>query len=504
MNKEGKRLAECVRQEEREKLEAVCRDPWRLRFHLMPPVGWLNDPNGLVQADGVYHVFFQYSPFDANGKDKFWGHYTSRDLLNWDYQGTPFVTDEDFDRNGVYSGCALARDGKVAVFYTGNVKLEGDYDYILEGRRASVVLVESGDGLRFGEKRLLLTNEDYPEDYTQHIRDPKVFRLGDGYEMVLGGRKKNGCGAILLYESDDLISWHFRRELTSAQPFGYMWECPDLFELDGEWFLSLSPQGLPREEYRFQNVYASGYFAVRGDFRTDGSLEDFSEWDKGFDFYAPQTFQDETGRRLLIGWAGLPDISGEYENPTAERGWQHALTVPRQLTQRDGRLLQYPVPELEALRGEEKRLLPGVETDAGAAFDLELSLEEEGKLTVRIAEGLLFEYNDGEAVLSFRDGDEAGAGIGEGREGTGEGAEAFSGLGRGRGVRKAKSGALKTLRILADTSLVEIYLNRGETVFATRFYPERPLRVRLDGDVKEARLWKMRAMQVRLDLEKEL
>ena len=71
-------------------------------------------------------------------------------------------------------------------------------------------------------------------------------------------------------------------------------------------------------------------------------------------------------------------------------------------------------------------------------------------------------------------------------------------------MRKAKSGALKTLRILADTSLVEIYLNRGETVFATRFYPERPLRVRLDGDVKEARLWKMRAMQVRLDLEKEL
>ena len=72
MKEAGKRLAECIRREENEKLEAVSRDPWRLRFHLMPPVGWLNDPNGLVQRNGVYHVFFQYSPFDVNGKDKFW------------------------------------------------------------------------------------------------------------------------------------------------------------------------------------------------------------------------------------------------------------------------------------------------------------------------------------------------------------------------------------------------------------------------------------------------
>ena len=164
MKEAGKRLAERIRREEKEKREAVSHDPWRLRFHLMPPVGWLNDPNGLVQWNGVYHVFFQYSPFDVNGKDKFWGHYISQDLLHWQYLGTPFVTDEDFDRNGVYSGCAYAENGKLYVFYTGNVKLEGDYDYILQGRRASVILAESEDGIHFGEKQLLLTHEDYPAD----------------------------------------------------------------------------------------------------------------------------------------------------------------------------------------------------------------------------------------------------------------------------------------------------------------------------------------------------
>ncbi len=495
MKEAGKRLAERIRREEKEKREAVSRDPWRLRFHLMPPVGWLNDPNGLVQRDGVYHVFFQYSPFDVNGKDKFWGHYASRDLLHWQYLGTPFVTDEDFDRNGVYSGCAYAENGKLYVFYTGNVKLEGDYDYILQGRRASVILAESEDGIHFGEKQLLLTNEDYPSDYTQHIRDPKVFRQDGLYEMVLGGRKKSGCGAVLLYESEDMHAWHLKRELTVSQPFGYMWECPDLFELDGEWFLSLSPQGLPRGEYEFQNVYASGYFHVEGDYRTDGGLEGFTEWDKGFDFYAPQTFQDERGRRILIGWAGMPDIAEEYDNPTAGRGWQHALTVPRQLIRKGGKLLQVPVPELEALRGEEKKLLPGMDTDAGAAFDLELAVRDGGKLSVEIAKGLLFEYNGEEAILSFRDGTEAVP-----RE---KAPKSFVGIGRGRGTRKARVLALKHLRVLADTSLIEIYLNHGETVFTTRFYPENGLCLCVHGDVQEARLWEMSAMQVRFDRKED-
>ena len=30
-------------------------------FHLVPPVGWLNDPNGLCQLGDTYHAFFQYS-----------------------------------------------------------------------------------------------------------------------------------------------------------------------------------------------------------------------------------------------------------------------------------------------------------------------------------------------------------------------------------------------------------------------------------------------------------
>ena len=95
--------------------------PYAQHFHIMPPAGWLNDPNGLCQADGVFHAYFQYAPFDVNGGVKMWGHATSRDLMTWDYVGAPLLPDEPFDCHGVYSGSALAEDGRIRVLYTGNV-----------------------------------------------------------------------------------------------------------------------------------------------------------------------------------------------------------------------------------------------------------------------------------------------------------------------------------------------------------------------------------------------
>ncbi len=89
--------------------------------------------------------------------------------------------------------------------------------------------------------------------------------------------------------------------------------------------------------------------------------KEFREWDMGFDFYAPQTFRDEKGRRILVGWAGLPDIKEEYNNPTVEQGWQHAFTIPRELKWKNGKVYQYPVKRAEMLR--EKELFSGSRQD---------------------------------------------------------------------------------------------------------------------------------------------
>lgn len=190
-------LAEEVRKIEKTAAVGMAMQKSRLTHHLMPPTGWLNDPNGLCWYKGRYHVFFQYSPFEANGGLKFWGHYSSEDMINWRYEGVPLLPDSVYDCHGVYSGSALAEEDKLHLFYTGNVKMDGDYDYINNGRQSSTLHVESADGLHFGTKEVAVSCEDYPENYTCHIRDPKVWKEGEEYRMILGGRQKSDQGAVL-------------------------------------------------------------------------------------------------------------------------------------------------------------------------------------------------------------------------------------------------------------------------------------------------------------------
>ena len=451
---------------------------FRLGHHLMPPVGWLNDPNGLCWYKGKYHVFFQYAPFDVEGGLKFWGHYTSEDMIDWKYEGTALYPDSSYDCHGVYSGSALVDDGKLHLFFTGNVKIDGDYDYINEGRETSTLHVESEDGIHFSNKEEVISFSEYPEEFTCHIRDPKVWKENGKYFMVLGGRLKGDKGAVLVYESGDLKEWKLLRTITTPEVFGYMWECPDYFELDGEKILSVSPQGLTREEFRFQNIYQSGYFILKEDGSVD--VKDFREWDMGFDFYAPQTFTDVQGRRILIGWMGMPDADEEYVNKTIEEGWQHCLTVPRELKLKDGKILQYPVKELENLR-KEKTVL----NDENSAVDLRVEVNEGFDLVLeeialtgssfQISMGgqMLFRYENGTAEIGF-------PGV----------------TGAGRKVRKAQINELRNIRFLVDTSAAEIYLNDGETVFSTRYYPDREdLLLKIQGGKFKGNLWNLRRMR---------
>lgn len=451
---------------------------FRLGHHLMPPVGWLNDPNGLCWYKGKYHVFFQYAPFDVEGGLKFWGHYTSEDMIDWKYEGTALYPDSSYDCHGVYSGSALVDDGKLHLFFTGNVKIDGDYDYINEGRETSTLHVESEDGIHFSNKEEVISFSEYPEEFTCHIRDPKVWKENGKYFMVLGGRLKGDKGAVLVYESGDLKEWKLLRTITTPEVFGYMWECPDYFELDGEKILSVSPQGLTREEFRFQNIYQSGYFILKEDGSVD--VKDFREWDMGFDFYAPQTFTDVQGRRILIGWMGMPDADEEYVNKTIEEGWQHCLTVPRELKLKDGKILQYPVKELENLR-KEKTVL----NDENSAVELRVEVNEGFDLVLeeialtgssfQISMGgqMLFRYENGTAEIGF-------PGV----------------TGAGLKVRKAQINELRNIRFLVDTSAAEIYLNDGETVFSTRYYPDREdLLLKIQGGKFKGNLWNLRRMR---------
>ena len=462
MNALHRDLARLVAEAERQGLARAEQDPYRLRFHLMPPVGWMNDPNGLCRCGDWYHVFYQYGPFDSTGGVKHWGHYRSRDLIQWEQLPPLLYPDQTWDLHGVYSGSALVEDGVMYLYYTGNVKHPGDFDYVTEGRGHNTALAVCRDGVTAQSNELLLENRDYPAGLTCHVRDPKVFAYDGAYYMVQGARTLENRGELLVFESRDKRHWTHINTITTPDAFGYMWECPDLFELNGQWVAVCSPQGVEHGRDTFQNVYSCGYFPLDGDFRSAYTLGAYREMDTGFDFYAPQTFLDGE-RRLLIGWMGMPDAP--YENLTVAYGWQHAMTVPCRCDWQNGRMLRYPAAELEALRRGP------VEAGDAAVFDLELTDCAKGGLVIR--DSAVLEWGQGEMTLSFTGG------------------------GAGRTVRHAKVGEVRALRILADTSSLEIFVNHGESVLTTRYYPRPDARgVRFTGKGK-VRLWEMGSLTIK-------
>ena len=434
--------------------ETVAADPHRQRFHLQPPVGWLNDPNGLCVYGGQYHAFFQYGPFDVNGGVKHWGHAVSTDLLHWKQLPVMLYPDEPFDCHGAYSGSALVEDGTMYLYYTGNVKHPGNFDYIKEGRGHNICLAVSKDGVTLDSKQCLLTNRDYPAGLTCHVRDPKVFAYEGRYYMVLGARTLEDKGEVLVLESTDKLHWTHINTLTTPEPFGYMWECPDLFCLDGQWYLAVSPQGID-----CQNVYGCGWFAIHGDWRGDCTLSEFHELDAGFDYYAPQSFVDGNGCRIQIGWMGMPDEPTYGNASTVACGWQHCMTVPRELTAGDGGVvLQQPAREIERHYASVRVGEGSLEVVGDTCFDVvadgvdgafTATVDGELKLAFMPAEGEL----PSRFEMRFTDESRASAGC-------------------GRTVRWEPVDEVRNVRIVGDASSVEVFVNDGALVFSTRIYPE--------------------------------
>lgn len=456
----------------REQLARAAADPLRLRYHLQPPMGWLNDPNGLCQKDGVYHIYHQYVPFYPDLCSVFWGHVTTGDFIHYEAHEPAIFPDCAWDKNGAYSGSAFVEEGTMHIFYTGNVRhTDGDYDYITAGREQNTIGLTSEDGFHFTEKRLLMTNADYPSDVSLHVRDPQVFRENGRYYMIQGARDLKARGSVLLFESENLKDWTYKMRFHRQEAFGYMWECPNYLRIGEAQFLIACPQGIKAKGLDFAEANQCGYFPFRYDFGgTDYELGEFVQLDRGFDFYAPQVFRDESGRWILFGWMSTPDAQYESER-TMENGWIHAMTVPRELyVNGKGRLCQRPVMELKRMRENERHAHigagEGFEEEIPVCFEAELTPDKPGEdFELLMRESAVLRYQDG--ILSLD----------------------MACCGDGRGARGVRLPRMEQVRVLSDTSSLEIFVNGGEEVFTTRIYDSMSgLRVRFASDGTGARM----------------
>lgn len=437
---------------------------YRQKFHIMPVTGWLNDPNGLCYFNGKYHVFYQYSPLQVDGGLKMWGHCTSSDLIEWTYEQPALFPDQTFDCHGVYSGAAFIEDGIMYLYYTGNVKEEGMYDYIKEGRQSNTILVTSCDGEHFGKKKEIMGNIDYPDFVTQHVRDPKVWKENGKYYMLLGARSNADEGMALLFESENREKWKYSQSIRAKRCQGYMWECPDYIKLEKTAILSACVQ--EKELVGGKEICAdhNGFFYVEGDITGEYILSEYHTWDFGFDYYAPQSFVLDDGRIIQIAWMGMPGNPG-YVNLTIPEGWQHCLTFPREITLKDGKILQQPVKELLTRLELVNRKKDVLDVHEIGACIIVVNHIVNNSFRAVLAEELVLEYKDKIFIMNFLDNSK----------------KSVSG---GRTKRSVNIESLRELKIVKDSSSLEVFLNDGEYVFSTRYYPKKErIQILTEGEI---------------------
>ncbi|ANF95566.1 glycoside hydrolase family 32 protein [Paenibacillus bovis] len=479
MSREQKyRLIEEAGEEELALLkQQVKQSPWRQKYHIQPSTGLLNDPNGFAYYQGEYHLFYQWFPLGTDHGMKYWYHLKSADLSDWQDCGIGIAPGDPQDSHGAYSGSGLEHEGQLYLMYTGNTR---DNNWIRHPYQCMAVMNADGQITKWDQPVI----REVPSGYTDHFRDPKVWRAGEQFYCVIGAQRENGTGSIVVYRSPDLAQWEWAGELsTSLTAFGYMWECPDYFEIDGQGVLLFCPQGLQPESDKYRNIYQSGY--VIGDRMNMNTLElqhgEFHELDYGFDFYAPQTTEGADGQRIIIGWMGLPDI----EYPTDQQGWAHCLTLPRELHLRNGKLLQKPVPALADRRGS-KASFSGrftgrqqVPDFAGEAYELICTYtaedeqdhvpNEQSAVTAGQASVFGVELRTGENEKTVIGYDAQTQKLTLDRSAAGKPFAESYGTTRSCVLDQP----LRQLHIFVDVSSVEIFVNEGEAVFTSRIFPSR-------------------------------
>ncbi len=326
----------------------IAREP-RPAFHLSARVGWMNDPNGFSFYQGKYHLFYQYHPYDSHWGPMHWGHAISKDLLCWKHLPIALAPDFPYDKDGCFSGSAIELDDHYhLLMYTGVVK---DSHSQNSKREIQTQCIAIGNGINYEKYpgNPVLTETSLPQGSSQFdFRDPKLWRDDKGvFHCVVGNcTQEKQDGQILVFKSEDCIHWSFEKILAvSNSKFGSMWECPDYFELDGKQVILVSPPDIIPQNLEYTNGHQTICFIGQENIDTGEWTEESNQSvDYGIDFYASQTILTPDGRRIMIAWMQNWYTSKLHSKDTP---WFGQMTLPRELSIKNGRLYQKPVRELE-------------------------------------------------------------------------------------------------------------------------------------------------------------
>nr|WP_281394040.1 glycoside hydrolase family 32 protein [Texcoconibacillus texcoconensis] len=450
---------------------------YRPQVHFTPEEMWMNDPNGLVYYRGEYHLFYQYHPFSKQWGPMHWGHAVSTDLLHWTHLPIALYPDE---LGMIFSGSCVVDYGDTSGFFDGEDGLVAIFTHADQEHQQQSIAY-SRDAGRTWEK--YEANPVIKNPGVEDFRDPKVlwYEPEQKWVMVLAAGQE-----VYFYESKNLKDWTY----TSSFGDGYgahggVWECPDLIELPVD--------GGPKKKWILQVDIGEGAVAggsggqyFIGEFEGKSFVSDHQDvrWlDYGKDFYATQSFANvEGGRCIWLAWMS----NWLYANEVPTSPWRSAMSIPREVmlkTDHQGNVIlcQEPIRELDCLKAssdasrsfplfnQEIRSLPQPQGPFEWQLSLDITEANVFKATVfeSTEEGVSIVYNKGTGKLYV---DRSRRGV---RSFSEDFAECYE-------APVSCPNEELNLRIIVDTSSIEVFANDGEVVLTNLFFPS--------PDIKEFRM----------------
>ncbi len=358
----------------------------------------------------------------------------SADLVHWEDMGLAVKPDTQFDSHGAYSGSATVINDKLFLMYTGNVR---DQDWVRHSYQNGAWMDQTGHIEKLAQPLI-----EAPDHVTEHFRDPQILKRGDKYYAILGAQdKETETGKIAIFSASDLTGkWTDLGYVNfTDKDMGYMIECPNnLVFVDDQPVLIFCPQGLDKKITPYENIYPNMYVAG-SKFKFDAgkmtttqatpiNLDDgFDVYatqafnapdgkpinlDDGFDVYATQAFNAPDGKAYAISWVGLPDVA----YPTNNENWANCLSQVKELSLKNGRLIQRPVAAMGTLRQaghliRTEKVIDGrqvVESHAGQQYELKITIARNQNGTLHLAgnhtvdQSLQLNFNTGKELTVQR------------------------------------------------------------------------------------------------------
>ena len=409
------------------------REKFRPIYHHTPLYGWMNDPNGMFYKDGVWHLFYQYNPYGSQWENMHWGHSTSRDLVHWESQ--PLTFEPDW-LGSIFSGSCVTNGNEVVAFYTS----AGHHQ-----TQSMAVSKDNGRTFKKYEGNPVITS-DQPD-----FRDPNVFwyEPTKRWVMILAVGQE-----MQIYSSADMKAWNYESSFGKEYGnHGGVWECPDLFSIDGKWVLlcNINPGG------PFGGS-ATQYFV--GDFDgkkfTCESMPKVTKWlDYGKDHYATVSFYNAPdNRRVVLAWMS----NWQYANQVPTKQFRSANSIARDLGifkyNEETYVSVVPSKEMLALRGQKVKK----PTEA-----CEIVVDLKGSADI------LLSNNKNEEVIMHYDAQQQTFSMNRAKSGDVSFSEAFP-----CETVAPTYGSIKQLRIFIDRCSIEAFDTEGKMAMTNLVFPSEP------------------------------